>query len=184
MSFARRLRPAFVVLLLVTTSCSTTPVQSPCVGQIDKLPKGLYQVEDPELFDTAVMPVNEGGLCEGIVLEVAANLEEPIPVYRVWDQSKSYTEIGRWWAFEEPKGPRSTYREDYDICPAWSALDKMTVCTLKPGARIVVGPGQGTFCEASGRYLAPSPENQVFIPNDTRIDEVWVESCSEPVPWP
>lgn len=65
----------------------------------------------------------------------------------------------------------------------WSNLDVMSSCTVKVGARIVIGPGQSATCEGGAAY-PQSAVNQVFIPNDTRVDKVFVEDCTPGAPWP
>ena len=54
---------------------------------------------------------------------------------------------------------------------------------MKVGARFVVGPGQSARC-ADGKEYAKSAVNQVFIPNDTREQRVYVEHCENLGDWP
>lgn len=154
------------------------PAAPACVGEIEA-PSGVRTVEDPELLAQAIAKDGEGKLCTGQVYEVV----EPLTVYRVWTSAKPYTQLGGWWSFDEPQGPADAYREANAICPEWSDLDRMSRCTVKVGARIVVGPGQSAACEG-GVIFAQSAVNQVFIPNDARIDQVFVEDCTPGEAWP
>ena len=149
-----------------------------CVGEIEAPPEGLIESNDKELLLKAMGASGEGKLCTGKVFLA----EQPVTVYRVWNSSKSYTVYGGWWSFEQPSGPKQEYREDNGICPSWSTLDRMTSCTIKVGAEIVVGPGQSAKCE---KFTYPkSAVNQVFIPNDSRNDVIFVENCTKGVFWP
>ena len=107
----------------------------------------------------------------------------PTTVYRVWTAAKAYTQLGGWWSFTAPRGPRAAYQRDNAICAEWSALDTVSSCTIKLGTRIVVGPGQSADCEGDADFAA-SATNQVFIPNDTRKGQLFVEGCTAGVPWP
>jgi len=163
---------------LASTSAVDQPVGTVCAGGVMPPPAGLSEVTDPALLETALGAAGQGKLCAGKVFVV----EQPVTVYRVWDSAKSYTALGRWWSFELPEGPKSDYRKDNDICPAWSALNQMSSCRLKVGAKIVVGPGQSAQCKC---FKYPkSAVNQVFIPNDTRNHHVDVEFCTSGVDWP
>jgi len=120
----------------------------------------------------------EGKLCTGKVFLA----EKPVTVYRVWNSDKNYTIYGSWWSFDSPQGPKIQYRKDNGICPSWSTLDRLSSCTIKVGAKIVVGPGQSAKCAES--TYAKSAVNQVFIPNDSRNDVLFVENCTAGVDWP
>ena len=149
-----------------------------CVGEIEEPPEGLLESNDKELLLKAMGASGEGKLCTGKVFLT----EQPVTVYRVWNSSKSYTVYGGWWSFEQPSGPKQKYREDNEICPSWSTLDRMTSCTIKVRAKIVVGPGQSAKCET---FTYPkSAVNQVFIPNDSRNDLIFVDNCAESIFWP
>ncbi len=150
----------------------------PCIGQIDKPPSGLVETRDPALLDKALGASGKGMLCAGKVYRA----KEPVTVFRVWDSSKAYTLYGGRWSFRLPQGPRDSYRKENDICPEWSALDRMSACTLKPGAEIVVGPGQSADC--AHEKLQKSATNQVYIPNDSRQGKLFVEDCTPGAPWP
>ncbi|OZG72935.1 hypothetical protein BTA51_13320 [Hahella sp. CCB-MM4] len=179
-----------ILFLLATfiSGCSTLQPAEPvsdqgvddiaCVGYIQPPPPGASEASDQELLSKALGASGEGKLCEGKVF--VAN--QPITVYRVWNSEKSYTEYGSWWSFSQPQGPKSKYREDNGICPSWSTLDRLSSCTIKVGAKFVVGPGQSAQCQHM--IYAKSAVNQVFIPNDTRVNQVYVENCSEGVVWP
>lgn len=144
-----------------------------CAGTIGPVPEGVQQVEDNELVKSAVDATGKGKLCTAKVYEVVV----PVKVYRVWNSQKTYTELGKWWSFAKPAGPVDAYRAQNAICPEWSDLDRLSVCELKVGARFAVGPGQSADC-ASTKY-EKSAVNQVFIPNDTRENKVFVDHCEQ-----
>ena len=170
-------------LLACATPRPALPLQPPsaaCVGYVQEQ-EGLREVPDPELLRQALGFPGKGSLCTARVFEAV----RPVTVYRVWNKAKPYTQLGRWWSFAAPKGPVAEYRRDNAICPEWSALDVVSACKLKVGARVVVGPGQSAECK-DGTYPA-SATNQVFVPNDTRDPakpSVHVEACTEGAPWP
>nr|WP_245635063.1 hypothetical protein [Marinobacterium profundum] len=149
-----------------------------CVGQINSPPPGLAVVSDDALLQEALGASGAGELCAGQVLMA----QQPVTVYRVWDSARDYTRYGSWWSFQVPVGPRLQYREDNSICPSWSELDRMSACTLKVGAKLVVGPGQSAQCKQM--IYAKSAVNQVYIPNDARNNVLHVADCSEGVVWP
>lgn len=150
-----------------------------CVGELDEVPEGLSEIEDAALMGQALAASEKGGVCTAEVFVA----QQTVRVYRVWDSSKDYSKLGRWWAFERPEGPREEYREDYAICPTWSALDRLVACDLKVGAKVVIGTTQSAKCD-DGSILEKTDAIQVYIPNDTRINEVHVENCAEEGAWP
>lgn len=150
-----------------------------CVGEVAAPPEELAQVEDADLLQEAIGAEHEGKLCMGRVFIV----REPVTVYRVWNRAQAYTLYGRWWSFSPPQGPREAYRETNCICPSWSHLDRVSSCSLKVGAKVVVGPGQSARCD-NGEIYPQSATNQVYIPNDSRNDLLWVEDCTEGEAWP
>lgn len=149
-----------------------------CVGFLDPLPDGAQPVEDAPLLQEALGKSGEGKLCAGQALSATASLT----VYRVWNMAKDYTEFGRWWSFARPTGPVEQYREANAICPEWSELNQLTVCTIKVGAHFIAGPGQSAQCMMM--MYGKSAVNQVYIPNDTRANKVYVEGCTRLGPWP
>jgi hypothetical protein len=149
-----------------------------CAGAIMEPPPGLEEVKNEALLAGSLGASGEGKLCSGKVFKVTY----PLTVYRVWDNSKSYTAYGSWWSFSPPQGPRDSYREENDICPSWSALDRMSACTLKIGALIVIGPGQSADC--TGTSYPKSSVNQVFMPNNSRNGQIFVDNCINSEHWP
>lgn len=135
-------------------------------------------MDDAVLLQEALGKSGEGKLCAGRVLEAM----QSVTVYRVWNSAKDYTEFGRWWSFSKPTGPVEKYRADNAICPEWSDLNQLTACSLKVGARYVVGPGQSAQCMMM--LYDRSAINQVYIPNDTRVSKVYVENCVRMGAWP
>ncbi len=149
-----------------------------CVGEIEKPPAGLIQSTDKELRLKALGASGDGKLCTGRVYLA----EQSVTVYRVWNSTKSYSAFGGWWSFDRPRGPRQDYRKANEICPSWSSLDRMTSCSIKIGTKIVVGPGQSANCED---FTYPkSAVNQVYIPNNSRNDLIFIENCTAGLPWP
>ncbi|MEZ4407295.1 MAG: hypothetical protein R3A52_12565 [Polyangiales bacterium] len=101
----------------------------------------------------------------------------------MWHRARPHTEVGRWWSLTRPEGPRERYRADNAVCPEWSDLDVLSRCTLRAGARFVMGPGQSARC-ADGRELPRSAVNQVYVDNDARAGRVYVEGCEALGAWP
>jgi hypothetical protein len=145
-----------------------------CTGAIDAPPPAARAVRDEALLREALDLSGKGKLCTGRVYEAVG----PVTVYRVWHAARAYTEFGRWWSFSRPSGPVAAYREQNAICAEWSALDVVSECTIKAGARFVVGPGQSARCDG-GVVYPKSAVNQVYIPNDTRAGKVFVEGCRQ-----
>ncbi|MBZ5538196.1 MAG: hypothetical protein LAO31_19760 [Acidobacteriia bacterium] len=185
----RRFRPVFVFIALgCLTACAAVshhPQSKPvgvdgiaCVGDVMQPPPGLVEIENAELLAEARGPSGEGKLCAGRVFRVT----HPLTVYRVWDNSKGYSEYGRWWSFSPPQGPRESYREANEVCTSWSPLDRLSACMLKIGALIVIGPGQSATC--SGTSYGKSPVNQVYVPNDLKNGQLYVENCIATGKWP
>lgn len=168
---------AFAVL--VVGSGFNTAVAADCVGEVITPPAGMVAATDDALLASAIGAPGKGALCKGKVFVA----EKPVTVYRVWDSSKSYTLYGRWWSFSLPVGPRDKYRLDNDICPEWSPLNIMSSCTIKAGTKVVVGPGQSAEC-SNGTMLPPSAVNQVYIPNDSKNNVLFVENCTAGTVWP
>jgi hypothetical protein len=155
-------------------------VSSACPGKVE-VADGLQEVSDGTLLEQALGAPGKGSLCTGKVFQVV----KPVTVYRVWNKAKAYTQLGRWWSFSTPRGPADDYRRANDICPEWSALDVVSECKLKVGARVVVGPGQSATCEKGA--LPASATNQVFVPNETKDpanQKVFVEGCTPGAAWP
>jgi hypothetical protein len=150
-----------------------------CAGAILTPPKGLVPTDDPALLQAAQGPSGQGKLCAGRVFAA----EQPVTVYRVWDSTRAYTVYGSWWSLDQPHGPRERYQKEEDICPEWSGLDRVTVCTIKPGTHVVIGPGQSADCK-DGLTLPKSSANQVYIPNDSRNNQLFVENCTAGAEWP
>ncbi|WP_215779994.1 hypothetical protein [Paludibacterium sp. B53371] len=183
----RRFTPVIVVFATALLSaCSSTmaPVagtDNVCVGEVQPMPPGVVEVADPALLARALGAPLQGKLCQGKVGQLQAG--QTLTVYRVWDSSKPYTALGGWWSLQRPQGPRDAYRLANDICPSWSALDHLSRCTLKPGARMVLGPGQSAQCGETQIY-PPSAVNQVYLPNDAQHQQVVVEHCEDLGSWP
>jgi len=150
----------------------------PCVGLVMSPPRGMREVKDDALQKKSQDATGKGKLCIAKVFEATS----PVTIYRVWNSKKPYTAIGGWWSFTAPKGPEAAYREANAICPEWSDLDRLSVCKIKVGAHVAVGPGQSADCNTV-KY-AKNRTNQVFIDNDTRAGKVHVADCKELGVWP
>lgn len=150
-----------------------------CPGKIQAPADGLTEINDEALLQNAEDVHGYGKLSAGKVFAV----QKPLTVYRVWDSSRPYSVTGQWWSFDAPKGSRDSYRAAEDICQEWSALDRVSTCTLKVGAHIVVGPGQSVGCQ-NGLYYPPSPVNQVYVPNDGKNNQLFVDCPNPGVAWP
>ncbi|MBU2707945.1 hypothetical protein KCM76_18260 [Zooshikella marina] len=176
----------FSLLILVGCAGHIAPEKSElhgvdgvaCVGYIDQPPEGVVAEEDKSLLDESLGVTGEGKLCAGKTFVAT----KPVKVYRVWNSQKDYSKYGRWWSFQVPHGPKQQYREQNVICPSWSTLDRMSECTLKAGTKLVVGPGQSANCLSTS--YPKSAVNQVFVPNDSRKDILYVENCTPGDVWP
>lgn len=164
---------------LSSTPHSTLPPTSHCAGTIAAPPPGIIPTDDPALLQLAVGEPNQGKLCTGQVL--IAN--KAVLVYRVWDQARPGSLYGSWWSFQQPTGDREQYRIDNAICPEWSALDVVSVCLIKIGSKLVIGPGQSARCSDELTY-PPSTVNQIYLPNNLQQNMLQVENCSAGTPWP
>ncbi|AMK78050.1 MULTISPECIES: hypothetical protein [Methylomonas] len=184
--------PAFLrascatLLLLLVAACAnlnqdlTAGTDSPaCVGDVIQPPVGMVEVVDAELRQAAEGEPGKGKLCKAKIFLV----QMPVAVYRIWDSAWPDRARGNWWTLNYPAGSRDSYRQAEAICPEWSGLDRLIVCTVKVGTRVAIGPAQSADC-ANGLSYKPSPENQVYIPNDSRNNQVFVENCSNGAPWP
>ena len=152
-----------------------------CTGSIN-VPYGLVEVTDDSLLKQAVYPAGQGGLCDAKVFKV----QQPLTVYRVWDNANQNSQYGRWWSFNPPAGPVPAYRAANAICPEFSALNRVKQCRLKVGAEVVIGPGQSMVCKSDVSY-PQSAVNQVFVPNDTRDPgnvKLAVDDCLADASWP
>lgn len=152
---------------------------SACAGEVIQPPAGLVEVMDTELRQAAEGEPGKGKLCKAKIFLV----QMPVAVYRIWDSAWPDRARGNWWTLNYPAGSRDSYRQAEAICPEWSGLDRLIVCTVKVGTRVGIGPAQSADC-ANGLSYASSAENQVYIPNDSRNQQMFVENCSSGAPWP
>ncbi|MDO8459191.1 MAG: hypothetical protein Q7T07_20000 [Burkholderiaceae bacterium] len=177
-----------VFLTLCLTACGslTTRDNTPPSGidgvacmlnQVNALPEAI-EVSDAALLAQALGASLKGGICSG----KAFKTEKPLRVYRLWDANVAASQFGSWWALGKPAGSREAYRQDYAICPSWSALNRLTSCTVKLGAVIVIGSTQSVQCE-DGTF-AVSPSSQVFMQNNAAAGQLAVENCQDEGQWP
>ena len=151
-----------IVSLLIVSLYGCAGIQQ-CIGdsQIPVELAGSFEaVDDVELLELALGEPDQGKLCQGQVY--VSKEGSNVPIYRVWNSTHPKSEMGNWWVFNEPAGKVSQYRTDYAICYKWSPLDKLTRCTLKPGAKLVIGTGQSAECSEYFRY-AISAEKQIYL---------------------
>ncbi|HSD52137.1 MAG TPA: hypothetical protein VLG48_12090 [Candidatus Methylomirabilis sp.] len=149
-----------------------------CVGMVSDLPSGVFESRNDALLDEARGASGEGRVCAGKTLIARQSLR----VYRLFDSRQYSSRYGRWWVLTRPIGPREAYRQSYAICSAWSGLDRLVSCSIKPGAEIVIGTTQSADCE-EGTY--PKSQNlQVYVPNDASGGKVPLEDCSDEGVWP
>ena len=147
------------------------------LGQVNTLPEAT-PVNDAALLALALGASLKGGICSGKTFQV----KQPLRVYRLWDAKVPESRFGSWWALTQPAGSRDAYRQEYAICPSWSALNRLISCTVKPGTVIVIGTTQSVQCE-DGSY-GVSPSSQVFMKNNAAAGQLAVENCRDEGPWP
>ena len=131
-----------------------------------------------DLHETALLKEHET-LVEGVARVIAV---EPDQVWLEPEQSGSCGGCASSGCGAKGLGTVASYREENAICPEWSELNQLTRCTVKLGARIVVGPGQSASCMAM--VYDKSPVNQVYMANDTRVGMLHVEGCTQLGMWP
>lgn len=182
-----------LLILLLLCGCASAPVQetpsfgselpgsdtAACVGQVPATVQGLSAASNDQLIAAARGLPDKGGVCAAAVFAAV----EPVQVYRVYDSAKSYSALGSWWALTRPDGTLDQYRAAFAICPEWGPRDRLVVCRLKPGSQIVLGTTQSIKCAGETSY--PQSANiQVYIPNDSRAQTVYVDECAEEAIWP
>lgn len=150
-----------------------------CVGPLQPPPPGLTPVQDAALLQQALGKSGAGKICAGQVYQAS----QPIQLYRVWDSSKSYTQLGQWWSATLAQGPKAAYQRANAICPSWSALDQQVSCQLKAGSLVVIGNTQSADCGADG-VLEKNATVQWFVANDGRNNHYLVDNCQDLGAWP
>jgi hypothetical protein len=140
-----------------------TSSQPQCLGDTE-LPiehsKKFVKIEDTELLAQTLGQPNAGKLCQGQVYQAKENTQ--VILFRAWNATNPNSQLGNWWAFKSPRGQTAQYRSDYEICYQWSPLDKLTHCTLKAGAKVVLGTGQSAVCSEYLTYPV-SAKKQVYL---------------------
>lgn len=122
-------------------------------------PEFFAPVDDDALLRLAIRGPGQGYLSDGAVWRV----KKAVLVYRLYDGVRA-DKFGRSWTLEEPTNHLMEYRNTYAICPAWNTFRYEVVCTLKVGARVVIGPTQSAKCEEDRMFFPATPAQQVFIP--------------------
>ncbi len=147
----------------VEESTAQSAIEYECEGSVD-LPAHLadkfIKVDDSALLNESLGEPEKGKLCQGQVYQ--SKKETQIVLHRAWNSTNPYSKMGKWWAFEQPTGKVSQYREEYEICYQWSPLDKLVSCTLEEGTTLVVGNGQSAMCSEYLTYPT-SETQQVYI---------------------
>jgi hypothetical protein len=171
-----------LLITLLLCGCAVSPVPEPssseldgaesegatCVGQIPAAVQGL-EVASNGLPD-------KGGVCAAAAFAAV----EPVQVYRVYRAGGS-NPYGRWWSLNQPNGSREQYMATNAICPEWGALDRIISCRLKPGSQIVLGTTQSIQCEQT--LYPQTADIQVYIPNDSQTQSIYVDDCTEEAIW-
>lgn len=142
---------------------ATAEVTQQCLGNTTlppRLANQFYQVTDPALLAESKGAPDQGKLCQGAVYQ--AKPKTQVVIYRAWNSTNPNSKLGQWWSFSEPSGPIALYRKNNQICYQWSPLDKLVRCTIKPGAKIVVGNGQSAQCSQYLSYPV-SATQQVYL---------------------
>jgi len=136
-----------------------------CAGDMElpvEFSRKFTAVSDPKLLAQSIGEPDKGKLCQGQVYVAKQNTQ--ILLFRAWNGNNPTSEFGEWWALKSPRGQVSEYRSDYQICYQWSPMDKLTLCSLKAGAKVVIGTGQSTTCSEHLEYPT-SAKKQVYLAN-------------------
>jgi hypothetical protein len=143
---------------------------------------GLLEVPDTDgLLAKARGAPGAGGVSGGVVYTVTA--EGAVAVYRVFGGPAR--ENGRWWALAPAVGTPEEFRKSFGICPLWNDLSREKRCTLKAGARVVIGPGQSVDCKAPrDAPAAVSYEASATLQVYLDQPEAMIEGCQPMGPWP
>lgn len=175
-----RLRtPLAALALAVLAGCATTardPLGLPATlqGRAE-----LLRLDDPDyeraMAFNALKKPGDGGVLGVAVVRITQEL----PVYRLWngpavkDARGNTNRLGGWWSADKPQGPVAQYRTDYEVCNAWNQLTWLASCTLRPGAVVVVGPGQSVSAQTCG-----DAGGQESYPANRRLWQIYVDQ-----PW-
>lgn len=149
-----------------------------------KLPHKLHgkavvlEASDPDYARAdiagAVKPAGEGGIKEGIVVRLTAD----VTVWRMWngpakkDARGNTNRLGQWWAYDAPRGTQEEYRKAYEICLGWNDLTWVAKCTLKKGAVVAIGPGNSVTAKVCG-----DPTGKEAYPVNERDWQVWLSKA-------
>lgn len=134
-----------------------------CAGDInipDNLKGSFREIKDDELLKRALGEPLKGKLCKAKVFKIT----QDTTLYRAWNSTNPNSKLGKWWAFDTPKGKTFNYRSDYEICYEWSPIDKMSHCIIKADTKVVIGTGQSAKCSPYVIYDV-SEKNQIYIEN-------------------
>jgi hypothetical protein len=143
---------------------------------------GLREVPDTDgLLSKALGAPGAGGVTSGAVYSVTA--PGAVAVYRIFGGPAR--ENGRWWALVPAAGTAEEFRKNFGICPLWNDLSREKRCTLKAGARVVIGPGQSVDCKApkdapAAVSYGASTALQVYLDQP----DAMIEGCEPMGPWP
>jgi len=144
---------------------STPTSAAECAGDMElpvEFSRKFTAISDPQLLAESIGEPNKGKLCQGQVYVAKQNTQ--ITLFRAWNGTNPASEFGDWWALKSPRGQVAQYRSEYQICYQWTPMDKMTLCSLKAGAKVVIGTGQSATCSQFLEYPS-SDKKQVYLAN-------------------
>lgn len=142
-----------------------------------------------------------GGIQSGCT--VVPNASVNVVLYRAWGGgsatgSGNYSQrLGGWWSLQNPitQYPTVTdWRVSNAVCPTFNTATTVTMCTLKPGTKVVIGYTQSLYYQATPGYAeCVYPQNnktlQISVANYP-VDAAFVDSCADkgsdipvPVTW-
>lgn len=150
-----------------------------CVGMIPTTVNQLKIIHNNSLLKKSQFETGKGGVCAAQSFVTIA----PLNVYRVYDEEKSWSVYGGWWAMNRPSGSKDDYRKNNAICKEWSNLDRLISCQVKIGSEIVLGTTQSVTCE-DGTTYSKTATVQIYIPNNQKNGILYVENCQEEGRWP
>ena len=171
----------YLIPIAFLTACSHIGVQEGdyCVGSVNTTIAGLRAEASDKLMPQANGAAGKGGVCAAQSFVAV----EPITVYRLYDSSRPWTAQGAWWSMNRPSGTRESYRAQNAICKEWSPIDRLVVCKIKPHTELVLGTTQSVTCSENETYPATA-DIQVYIPNNARENQIYVEECEDQGVWP
>jgi len=175
----------------IAAFCALKDPSSTNCNQPVTLPAGFkpYTEVVPKPGEGAFATPGNGGICCG-QLAVVARDQVDITVSRAWsphyensaqqpaDYYAAY-QYGGYWSLGTLPTSQQIYRSQADVCANYNSLTTYSVCKIKPGTVVAIGPGQSASCTAGPSY-PQSPSLQIMIVGNAE-DSVW--RCSS-YAWP